>query len=81
MRVRELLPYLNMQYFTSNIKWMLVDKDKNHVSCAKCGNIANGVLVYHDAFNVPLCKSHYAEVYFKKHPESEGLTFPCMLDY
>lgn len=57
-----LLPYLNKNYYKGRfIRWIIADKKGNDVSCAFCGNMANGVghkqigLLH---FTLPICKKH-----------------------
>ena len=81
IRTAKLLPYLKAVFYSGRIRWILINEDKKPTYCAKCGNYANGVLVFHYAFNVPLCKSHFSDIYFKKHPEKKELMFPCKLHF
>lgn len=64
-RIEKLRSYWHRNYYSRGIRWLLMDKDEKNVSCDKCGNIANGIMVVQrriGIFNVPLCKKHIAEI-------------------
>lgn len=71
-RYRQIRSYLNRNYYSGFIRWLLQDKSGHSVGCDRCGNIANGVMVINSKFglfNVPLCKKHYLEIF----PDTQSL--------
>lgn len=75
----QLLPYLNAQYFTGRIRWLIVDKNKKEISCVFCGNFANAVGqvdAFKTRFNLPVCKVHVESYYNKHYQQGWSITLP-----
>jgi hypothetical protein len=63
------LPYLGKKYYHGYIRWLLMDKKGNSISCDACGNIANGLIqskVLGFIINIPICKSHISKYLIDK---------------
>jgi hypothetical protein len=75
-----LMPYHQGKYLTGKmIRWMIRGKNGRSAYCACCGNIANGVGQYEfrgQTFNIPFCKSHLVELWYRKHPLDNELHLP-----
>lgn len=77
-RIEKLRSYWHRSYYSNGIPWLLMDKDERSVSCDRCGNIANGIMVVKrqiGIFNIPLCKKHISEIA----PSIEFV--PCRFEY
>lgn len=76
-----LLKYHKKKYYAGHIRWLIMDKNKKHILCSDCGNIANGVAelkLFGVEFQIAMCKKHLSETYFKQHPGATHLDFPVI---
>ena len=83
-RVNTLLSYVNKEWESRGIRWMIGD-DSGNVSCDKCGNIANAVLQFDFGIckvNIPVCKKHVIELENKiPFDKDDDVAMPCVLQY
>ena len=70
------LKYFRKQYYSGMIRWLVIDKNKNNISCRECGNIANGIIKtksFGFVLNMPYCKSHLGDIYFNIHKKARSI--------